>query len=493
MDVILTFMRIKSPRMRIVFIFTLFFFVSVTSFSQDKWDLQRCIDYAFLNNVTVQQSALNVERSKIGLKQSKLGLLPNLNTGATYGFNFGQRIDPFTNQFATDRVSTSNLFLSSSLDVFNGFSKRNSLKSNQQDVEASRYDLESIKNDISLQVCLAYLRVLQNKESLLVSQNQISITQLQVDRMIKVVEAGQSPRGMLFDLESQLAQEQLNLVNAENAVNLALLSLTQLLQMEYDEAQRFDVVKPDLSDEGVELMSNSAQDIYVKAKGIMPQVQAAEARQSSAEYALSSTQGQLYPSLQLSGSLGSGYSGINRIITDQGEFTTFPIGTVLVDGAALPVTSLPQPDPTTQSFETKSFGDQLQDNFNQNLQLTLSVPIFNGWSAKANVERAKINQLDANLSYRQVTNQLRFDIEQAYADAKAAMNTYLASEQAVRALEESFKYAEVRYEQEVINAVDFNLTKTQYTNAQVDMLRSKYDFVFRTKILDFYLGNPITL
>jgi outer membrane protein len=225
----------------------------------------------------------------------------------------------------------------------------------------------------------------------------------------------------------------------------------------------------------------------------MPQVQAAEARQSAAEYALSSTQGQLYPSLQLSGSLGSGFSELNQVITDEGEFTTFPIGTVVVGGDVLPVNSFPQPDPTTQTFETKSFSDQLQDNFNQNLQLTLSVPIFNGWSAKANVERAKINQLDANLSYRQITNQLRFDIEQAYADAKAAMNTFLASEQAVRALEESFKYAEVRYEQEVINAVDFNLTKTQYTNAQVDMLRSKYDFVFRTKILDFYLGNPITL
>jgi len=479
--------------MRISTVFIPFLFAITTSYAQENWDLQKCIDYAYQNNVTVQQSALNVERSEIGLKQSKLGLLPNLNGGATHGYNFGQRIDPFTNTFATERVRTNNLFLSSSLDVFNGFSKVNDAKRSQQDLEASKYDLESIKNDIALQVCLAYLRILQNKESLAVSENQIALTQQQVDRMGKLVDAGQMPRGTLYDLESQLAQEQLNLVTNQNAVTLSLLSMTQLLQLEPEKARDFDIVKPNLTDEGVELLSNSAQDIYIKAKTLMPQVQAAEARQSSAEYALSSSQGLLYPSLQLSGSLGSGYSGINRIITDEGELTSFPIGTVVVGGDVLMVNSFPQPDPTTQTFETKSFGDQLQDNFNQNLQLTLSMPIFNGWSAKANVERAKINQLDADLSYRQVTNQLRFDIEQAYADAKAAMNTYMASQQAVRALEESFKYAQVRYEQEVINAVDFNTTKTQYTNAQVDMLRSKYDFVFRTKILDFYLGNPITL
>jgi len=479
--------------MRVFTLFILIFFASGTSFSQENWDLQRCIDYAHQNNVSVQQSALNVERSEIGLKQDKLGLLPNLNGGVTYGFNFGQRIDPFTNQFATERVATGNIFLGSSLDVFNGFTKMNNIKNSEQTLLASEYDLESIKNDISLQVCLAYLRILQNKESLNVSQNQIDITQEQVSRMEKLVNAGQMPRGTLFDLESQLAQEQLNLVTAQNSVTLALLSLTQLLQLPPEDAREFDIEKPDLTDEGVELLTNDAQDIYIKAKSLMPMVQAAEARQSAAEYALSSSQGQLYPSLQLSGSLGSGYSGINQIVTDQGESVAFPVGTVTVGDEILVVNSFPQPDPTTQTFETKSFGDQLEDNFNQNLQLQLNVPIFNGWSAKANVQRAKINRLDADLSYRQVTNQLRFDIEQAYADAKAAMNTYLAAQQAVRALEESFKYAEVRYEQDVINAVDFNLTKTQYTNAQVDMLRAKYDFVFRTKILDFYMGNPITL
>lgn len=461
--------------------------------AQESWDLQQCIDYAYEKNITVKQSELGVSRSEIGVKQSKLGLLPNLNTGATYGFNFGQRIDPFTNQFASERVATSNLFLSSSLDVFNGFSKRNDLKSQEQDLIASRYDLETIKNDIALQTCLAYLRILLNKESLSVSQNQVLLTQEQVARMKKLVDAGQAPQGDLYDLESQLAQEELNVVTNENAVTIATLNLTQLLQLEPEEARNFDVVKPDLSDEGVELLTNSAEDIYVRAKGLMPQVMAADARRTSAEHALSASQGRLYPSLQLSGSLGSGYSGINEVQTGTGtDVGQVIIGEVFGDGTPV-VTREPQTLFTDADFETKAFSDQLEDNFNQNLQLTLSIPIFNGWFAKANVERAKINRADADLSYQQITNQLRFDIEQAYVDAKAAMNTFLAAERAVRALSESFKYAEVRYDQEVINSVDFNAIKTQYTNAQVDMLRAKYDFVFRTKILDFYLGNPITL
>jgi outer membrane protein len=474
-------------------LFALAFMTAFSALSQEKWDLQRCIDYAFQNNITVQQSRLNVERSEIGLKQSKLNLLPNLNAGATHGYNFGQRIDPFTNQFATERVRSNNLFLASSFDIFNGFTKTNTVRGNKMELEASLYDLETIRNDISLQICLAYLQVLLNKENLTVSQNQAAITRQQVDRMEKLVDAGQMPRGSLFDLESQLAQEELNVVTNENAVRLSLLSLTQLLQLEQEEARNFDIVKPDLSDEGVELLSNTAEDIYLKAKQTMPQVLAAAARQESAEYTLNARRGGLYPSLRFEASLGSGYSGINQIVVEEGELTTFPIGSVNVGGDTYVVNSFPQPDPSTQVLETKSFSDQLEDNFNQNVQLVLSIPIFNGWSAKSNVELAKINQVDADLNYRRVTNDLRFEVEQAYADAKAAMNTYMATEKAVTALEESFKYAEVRYEQEVINAVDYNNTKTQYTNAQVDLLRSKYDFIFRTKILDFYLGNPITL
>lgn len=475
-------------------IFILFF--SLLGFAvsaQEKWDLQKCIDYALDNNLSVQQSQLNIERAEIGLTQSKYALLPNLNAQATYGYNFGQRIDPFTNEFATERVGSSNLFMSSSLDIFNGFSKMNTIKRNEADLEASKYDLKTIQNDISLQLCLAYLQILRNKENAQIAQEQLTLTQSQVDRTQILVDAGQLPQGTLYDAQAQAAQEELNLVNAENAIVLARLNLTQIMQLSPQEAENFEIVTPNLSDEGTELLNKTAIDIYIRAKQEMPEIQAVEQRKTAAEYDLKVAGGNLYPNLSLSGSVGSGYSGANRVIVGQGTNVGFvPIGQVQGSGAPV-LTIQEQTIYSDGDYKTKSFGDQLSDNFNQNLQLNLVIPIFNGLSARSNVNRAKINQLDAEIRYSQVSNQLRFDVENAYADAKAAMNSYIAAQKAVLALEESFGYAQVRYDEGVINTVQFNDIKTQYTNAQSSMTNSKYDFVFRTKILDFYMGNPITL
>lgn len=457
------------------------------SVAQEAWNLQQCIDYAMESNLTILQSKLNIERAEIDYDQSRFSLLPNLNAQASYGYNFGQRIDPFTNQFATQQVGTGNAFLSSSVDLFNAFSKMNNIRRTEQSMKASQYDYENVKNDISLQLCLFYLDILLNKENVTIAEEQVKISEAQVNRVKQLVDAGQEPRGNLYDAESQLAQEEFNLTRAQNQVVLSRLNLVQLLQLSPEKAENFEVVSPDLSDEGIELIDNSARDIYVRAKQTMPDIKAAEARRLASEYNLASARGNLYPTLSLSGSIGSGYSENNTVQAGDPTVETFPIGRV--EGTS----NLVVTDQLIYERRTKNFTSQMEDNFNQNVQLSLSIPIFNGNSVRSAMNRAKINQLDADISYSQISNQLRFEIEQAYADAKAAMNSYISAEKAVRALEESFKYAEVRFEQSVINAVEYNNIKTQYTNAQSDMIRAKYDFVFRTKILDFYLGNPITL
>lgn len=476
-----------------VLILSLLWIGSIQGQADQKWDLAECIAYAMANNLTVQQSKLNIERAEVGVHQSKYELLPNLNAQATYGYNFGQRIDPFTNQFATNRVASSNLFMSSSLDIFNGFSKINTLKANQEDLLVSQYNLAEIQNDIALQICLAYLQILRNKENVAISQAQIELSQRQVERMQKLVEAGQEPRGSLYDAQAQVAQEQFNLVTAQNGVDIALLNLVQLMELPRDSAQKFEVVIPDLSDEGTEMLNSSVAEIYSRAINQMPQIQAAKHNITAANYELKVAKGRLYPNLSLSGSVGSGYSGANTILIGSGtNVGPVPIGVVTGSGAT--VTTLDdQLIYTDADFETKNFGNQLDENFNQNIQLNLSIPIFNGLTAQASKQRAKINRVEAKLNYAQVTNALRFDIEQAYADAKAAMNRYLAAQKAVLALEESFNYAQIRFEQDVINALQYNDVKTDYTNALSNMTNAKYDFVFRTKILDFYLGKPITL
>ncbi len=473
--------------------FLTFLTFSLGTFAQENWDLKRCIDYAVDNNLTVKQSRLRMQSAEVGYEQNRLGLLPNLNAGASHGYNFGQRIDPFTNQFATQRVQTNNIFLSTGLDIFNGFTKVNTLRQSREDLDAAEYELERIKNDISLQICLAYLQVLLAKENIKVSVNQVAITTDQVNRMESMVNAGAMPKGSLYDIQAQLAQEELTLVTNQNSETITLLNLTQLLQLSREDAAAFNVVIPNLSNEGSAMMSMAAYDIYITAKQNMPQVQGAEATRRSAEYGLKAAQGLYTPSLTFSAAVGSGYSGANTELIGNGTNRGFvPIGQLASNGAVV-VTLTEQIQFDDNDFRTKSFGDQLVDNFNQNLTFNLNVPIFNGSQARSNVLRSKIALLDADLNYNIVTNTLRFEVEQAYTDAKAAMNTYVANQKAVSALEEAFKYSTVRYEQKVINAVDFNLTKTQYTNAQIGLIRAKYDFIFRTKILDFYMGNPITL
>lgn len=477
------------------FIFTILLFLALCTdmVAQEKWDLQRCIDYAIENNLSVQQARLNIERAEIGLTQNKYSLLPNLNAQATHGYNFGQRIDPFTNQFASQRVQSNNFFMASSLDLFNGFSKVNTIKRSEAERQASVYDLKRIQNDISLQLCLAYLQILSSMENAAIAREQMQLTQSRVARTQTLVEAGELSQSHLFDIQAQQAREEVNLVNAENAIELATLNLTQIMQLSPEEAGSFEIAIPDLSVENMELLEKSAIDIYIRAKQTMPEIQAAEQRKNISEYDFKVARGSLYPQLSLSGSIGTGYSGANRVLVGSGtSIGKIPIGEVV--GSGLTVLSIQeQTIYSDKDYKTKSFADQLSDNFNQNIQLNLVIPLFNGISARSNLNRAKINRLDAGIQYAQVSNQLRFEIEQAYADAKAAINTYTASQKAVLALKESFDNAQLRFDQGIINAVDFNEIKTQYTNAQSDMSNAKFDFVFRTKILDFYLGKPITL
>jgi len=452
----------------------------------DAWDLQRCIDYALNNNVSVLQSKLGIDIAEIDRAQSRYSLLPNLNAGGNHGYNWGQRIDPFTNTFATERVRSNNLFLGSELDLFNGFNKMNTVKQREEDLAAGEYDYQTVRNDISMQIALAYLQVLLNKENVIISENQVDITKKQAERMKNLVDAGAEPMGTYYDLVSQQAQEELNLVNSQNSVTLSMLNLMQLLQLSKNEMPDFDIVTPDFDDVGMELISNTSNDIYQNAKSTLPQIKAAESRRRSAEYALDASRGLLYPTLSLSGAIGSGYSGINREPVGEPSIEFRQIGVVSGSGEAVLGA-----DPVFD-FRTKSFGDQLTDNFNQNLFINLNIPIFNGAAARSNMNRAKVSQIQADLNYTDVSNRLRFEVEQAYADAKASLNSYMAAQKAVEAFEESFKYAEIRYEQSVINVVDYNNIKTQYTVAQSNLINAKYDFVFRSKILDFYLGNPIT-
>lgn len=454
--------------------------------AQEVWTLSKCIEYALQNNIQVKQSLLSAELAKENYEQSIANLLPSLNAGASHSYNWGQRIDPFTNQFATNRVRSNNFGLSSSVTVFNGFQLNNTMKKNNLDFMASRYDVEKMQNDIALNISTAYLQILFAQELLGVAKNQLQITQNQLERTEKLVKAEVLPEGNLLDLQAQISSDELQIVTAENQLDLAYLNLKQL--MDYKGTGEFKVEKPIVDVPADALAALTPEQIFSSAVNTQPEIKSAETQILSADKSLSIAKGTASPSLTLTGSIGTGYSGLSQTVTG------YEVGDPTIIGATADSTLVyGLQNSITPLYEKTPFGDQLDQNFNQNLSLNLNIPIFNGWQSRTAIARAKINRQSSELALEASKNQLQYTIQQAHADAKAALKQYNASLRTVEALNQSLEYAQKRFDVGLLNATDFNETKTRLASAQSDMLRAKYDYIFKLKVLDFYQGKPITL
>jgi len=312
---------------------------------------------------------------------------------------------------------------------------------------------------------------------------QTQLTQKQISRNKKLYAAGSIPRGDLLNVESQLAGEELSVVRAQNQLDLAYLNLIQLLQV--DSIQDFRVVKPDLSVGDDAAINTTTGQIYDQALRVLPEIKSAENRLYSADRAIAFNQSFGLPSLRLNANLGTGYSGARPDLSKPVAQDPVPFATT-ASGEQVFIQSVGYP-------EIMPFGTQLNENLNQSIGLTLSIPIFNKMQVSTGTSIARINYDIRENGLRIAKNTVYQNIQSAYADAKAALNQYRASQKALDALRESFKYVEQRFDVGMINSVDYNTAKVNVTRAESDFLRSKYDYVFKTKILDFYQGKPITL
>jgi outer membrane protein len=466
----------------------LFFFLiaSLHLEAQEYWDLQKCINHALDNNLSIKQSVLNTKFSEQELSQSKAAIAPSINAFATNFYNFGQTIDPLSNQFASERVRSNQFGLNSRLTIFNGLQNYHTIKRNELNLSAARFDVDKSRNDISLAVANFYLQILLSEELVNVARNQIAITQRQVDQSEKLYRAGSIPYGSLLDVQAQLATEELSLVNAQNQVELSYLQLIQLLQLEREEAQKFRIVKPQISIELSAVIESRPNQIYDEAERFLPDIKSAETRLMGAEQNLMVAKGTRYPSLSLSGAFGTGYSGLRQ------ELTGYSIGGDRIIGQTQSGELVTTPD-IVPLFALKPFDRQMRENFNQSIGLTLSVPIFNNYTTRSFVNSAKITMEIRENELEITKNRVKQDIQQAFADATAALNNLKASEKAFNALQQAFKYNEQRFEAGVINPVEFYMAKTRLNNAEADLQRAKYNFIFRLKVLDFYQGKPISL
>ena len=448
---------------KILTIFYLCFIIS-NLFGQNPWTLKDCISYAQQNNLVIKQGHLNLELSKENLFQSKMNLLPSINGGVSDNTNYGRNIDPVTNEITIDRVRNNSFGLNSSITLFNGFQNLNTIKKNNYDYLASKYDSEKIANDISVNIVTSYLQLLYNTDLVEGSQQKVDVSELQLERISKMVEVGSLPKGDLLNAESQRAQEELQLINAQNQRDIAKLNLMQLLDLSVSES--FDIVQLEVDiDENYSTVDNQA--VYSLALENLPDVKSAETKLKSSERSLAISQGARSPRLSLSASVGTLYSDANkRLVYDS-------LGAI----------------PTPQDYP---FEDQFNDNVSQAISLSLSIPIFNNWQANSSISRAKIGVLQAQYSLQEAKNNLRKTIEQAQNDARSAQKKYIASKKSVAYQEESFQYTQNKYDLQLVNSYDYNNAKNTLFKAETDLLQSKYDYLFKTKMLDFYMGKPLT-
>ena len=455
---------------------------SVNIDAQQTWTLEQCVDYAIENNIQVKQKALNTEMTENNLKQSRLNLLPNLNGNIGRNYSFGRAVDPYTNEFNYENTYNDNYGISSNLTLFNGFQKLNTIKQNKLNLDADLQDLEKIKNDISLNVATAYLNILFNEELLKIAKDQAAVTKKQAERTKILVDAGSLAMGDLYDIQSQLANEELNIINSQNQLDLSYLDIQQLLNL--DSVADFKIAIPN-TESFTETPLPVFEEVLTQSQNL-PEIKSAEYRLNSAEQSLDIYRGMRYPTLNLTLSYNSGYSG-NRKVAD-GNPTMIAYQSGFTQSGETVYSYQPQ-----YTYSTKPFSDQINDNASANLGLQLSIPIFNNWQVNTGINNARITVLNTKYSLELAKQNLTKDVQQRYTEAVAALKKYHATDFTLKAMEESFKYTEEKYNNGLVNTVDYNISKNKLISTKSDLLKAKYEYIFKIKILDFYMGKKITL
>lgn len=451
--------------------------------------LEDCIRIAVENNLTVQRSQLTLETSKVNLNQSLGQRYPNLNGNANFGYNWGRGIDPTTNQFTTQRINFNGWSLSSSLPLVQGMQTTNTIRQNRLNVEASELDVQKATNDISLSIALNYLNVIFNKELLENANFQLESSEQQLDRTQKLVRSGALPVSNELQLLSQVATNEVNVITAENNLDLAILDLKQSLLLPSEE--EIDIVIPEIEIDQAEIESKTVSEIYQTALSNQPEIESADKRVESANIGLNVSKGAMFPSLSLNGSMSTNYSDVftQQFISDG---TTSPLA-LPTDFETVGGESIVQiVDVPNGTFEDYGTIDQWEDNLSKSLSLGLFIPIFNGFNTRSNIQRSKISVQQAELSAVEQRNILYQSIESAYRNAVAAAKTYDASQRQVDALEETFRSIENQYNLGSSNFTDYQVAGNNLFQARSDLSRAKYDFIFKQKVLDFYQGIPVS-
>jgi outer membrane protein len=455
--------------------------------AQQPWTLEQCMKRAEERNLDLRNAALDADLASKAHEQAYWSFLPNLNGAATHGYNWGKTIDQYTNTFATDRVRTNNLYLSSDVTLFQGGRKHQELKQAKLNEQAAQKGLEAVRNDIATAVVRAYLDLLGLREQQRSAEDQAAATRDQSAVTQALLDAGRVARADLLDIQSQLAQEEYTVVDLQIQAEKAKLTLAQLMQLTGPEMAGFDIEAPAIGELAVAEPTATEEEVLRKVIAVDPGYAQVDLNARSTEHAIAIARSSALPSVSFNASLGTGYSGRN--FETVGE--PVPDGSILIGATE---DNVPVYAPSfSQNTRVKSFSQQLNDNLNESVGFTLSVPIFNNMGNRYAADQARIQHEKAKNAVEAERNILEVDVQNALTAQRGAYKQYASAKLAVDASTEALRLANERYAQQAITVTDLNVAKARLQQATSQLINAKYTYLMAEKSLDILQGLPVTL
>lgn len=425
------------------------------------WSLDQCIEQAIQYNLQVKRQELVLQSTGQDHRQSKLDLLPNLNGSIEHQLGTGRVLDRGTYEWVNANVSQGDLGLQSDLTLFNGLQGLNSMKMNKANYQMSMEDLEAMIDNVTIDVITGYLDLLRNQELAVVAEKKVEVTQYQVERMTRLVEVGNEPRGKLLEVSAQLSAAKLVYTQRVNARDIAKLSLMHVMNI--TDETGFEVEKPELPDPST-LVIPDLDSVFQYALLNLPQIKSSEYGVEAMERNLAMKQGQRSPRLYARGLIYSNYS----------------------DGLVNPL----DPDPINPTMDYP-LSDQITNNQYKQVSMGIAIPFFNRWQVQTNINKAKLDLQDAEYQYDNTVLVLRQTLQQYHTEALAASDNYRSALESVANSDEAYRFAEEKYNVGTGTSLELQEARNQLYESTSDMISSKYVLIFYTNILDFYMGKEI--
>lgn len=440
-------------------LFTAFLLILISSVmsAQDIWTLDRCINYAFENNISIKKKALDIEMQENSLLKSQLDFVPAFNASINHNLNWGRSVDLQNLEIIHNQFSQStSASLSTSIYLLDGLSKLNTLRSNRTALEISMNNVESLKDEISISIAKSYLEILLSQELVSTTKENFKSISDQVSRTEILVNEGSQSYSSLLEIQAQLATERVQLISAENGLTNNLLALQQLLDLPFD--KNFTIAVLNADTENIDYRQENIDSIYSMALSL-PKIKGAELALKQSDYELKIAKGKYYPRISFSAAYGTFYSSTSEALNG----------------------------------EHYPFIEQIKDNINPTIGLGLSIPIFNNWMVKTNVKNAKLKKRNIELDIQTKHNDLYKEVQNAVIQADTYYNQMLAQKMNLKSIKESFRYTEEKFNIGLLDATAYTVAKTNLFKAQSEFLKAKYQFIFQLKIIDYYKGIPLSL